>query len=48
MVEPFAAPLVAWAFVIEIEPSPKHLRNGFVECTFDGFFLIMDIVRVKK
>jgi hypothetical protein len=38
MVEPFAVPLVAWAFAIEIKPSPNHLRDGFVECAVKGFF----------
>ncbi len=39
MVEPFAAPLVAWAFAIETKPSPNHLHDGFVECAAEGLFL---------
>jgi hypothetical protein len=38
MVEPFAVPLVAWAFGIETKPLPNHLRDGFVECPVEGFF----------
>jgi hypothetical protein len=37
MVEPFAAPLVAWAFAIETKPLPNHLRDGFVECAVKDF-----------